>query len=114
MSSEIRGAGRPVTDPEEPGVPLDWLLAQERLGLRSLVDPCGPVAVRWAHSIDVADPTPWLLGGELVLTTGAYLGVDAAARHEHVRRAFDKRHDSRFGLSQDGHHLSLWIERQLV
>lgn len=30
-------------------------------------------AIRWAHSSDTPDPTPWLEGGEILLTTG--LGV---------------------------------------
>ena len=41
-------------------------------------------AVRWVHISELADPTPWLSGGELLLTTGLQLGDDAAAR---VRRA---------------------------
>ena len=27
-------------------------------------------AVRWVHSSELADPTPWLSGGELLLMTG--------------------------------------------
>src|SRR6202020_142685 len=29
--------------------------------------------VRWVHSTELADPTPWLRGGELLLTTGLQL-----------------------------------------
>lgn len=62
-----------VTAPEDPyGVSLAWLLDQEALGLR-LVEPAPPVPdvrLRWAHAIEVLDPTPFLDGGELVLTTG--------------------------------------------
>ena len=32
-------------------------------------------AVRWVHISELADPTPWLSGGEVLLTTG--LGVAA-------------------------------------
>jgi len=36
--------------------------------------------VRWVHVSEVADPTPWLRGGELLLTTGLQLAAaDAAA-----------------------------------
>jgi len=41
--------------------------------------------VRWAHSSELADPTPWLSGGELLLTTGLPL-AGAGAQREYVRR----------------------------
>ena len=31
-------------------------------------------AVRWVHISELADPTPWLSGGELLLTTGLGVG----------------------------------------
>jgi purine catabolism regulator len=34
--------------------------------------------VRWVHISELADPTPWLSGGELLLTTG--IGLDSAKR----------------------------------
>jgi DNA-binding PucR family transcriptional regulator len=34
------------------------------------------VPVRWVHISELADPTPWLSGGELLLTTG--MGLDSA------------------------------------
>jgi purine catabolism regulator len=37
-------------------------------------------AVRWVHISELADPTPWLSGGELLLTTGLQLGDDAQQR----------------------------------
>ena len=30
-------------------------------------------AVRWVHISEIVDPTPWLSGGELLLTTGLQL-----------------------------------------
>src|SRR4051794_892614 len=42
-------------------------------------------AVRWVHISELADPTPWLSGGELLLTTGLQLGDDAQQR-EYVAR----------------------------
>ena len=41
--------------------------------------------VRWAHAIEVADPLPWLRGGELVLTIGVGLPADAEGRRAYVR-----------------------------
>src|ERR1700712_599655 len=36
-------------------------------------------AVRWVHISELADPTPWLSGGELLLTTGLGPAGDAEA-----------------------------------
>jgi purine catabolism regulator len=41
--------------------------------------------VRWVHSTELADPTPWLKGGELLLTTGLQL-TTAQSQHELVDR----------------------------
>lgn len=43
-------------------------------------------AIRWVHVSELADPTPWLEGGELLITTGLGLGETAKARREYVRR----------------------------
>jgi PucR family transcriptional regulator, purine catabolism regulatory protein len=55
---------------------LSTLLAEPSLGAelvagRAGMDQRGPI--RWAHISELPDPTPWLEGGELLLTTG--LGV---------------------------------------
>ncbi|WP_165436278.1 PucR family transcriptional regulator [Amycolatopsis suaedae] len=42
--------------------------------------------VSWAHAIEVADPVPWLRGGELVLTIGLGLPDDESGRRAYVRR----------------------------
>ena len=55
-------------------------------------------AVRWVHISELADPTPWLSGGELLLTTGLQLGGDDAQR-EYVARLVRARAD-RAGLRQ--------------
>lgn len=41
--------------------------------------------VRWVHSTELPDPTPWLRGGELLLTTGSQLG-GAEAQGAYIRR----------------------------
>lgn len=41
--------------------------------------------LRWVHISELEDPTPWLSGGELLLTTGLGLG-DAAAQRTYVER----------------------------
>ena len=60
------------------------------LTVSSLVSDCGlelaagaengDRRLRWVHSTEHPDPTPWLLGGELVLTTGYRLETDDALR----------------------------------
>ena len=42
-------------------------------------------AVRWVHISELEDPTPWLSGGELLLTTGMGL-LDAEGQREYVQR----------------------------
>ncbi len=49
----------------------DPALGAEVVAGRAGVDRRGPI--RWAHISELPDPTPWLEGGELLLTTG--LGV---------------------------------------
>src|SRR6476469_6457635 len=46
------------------------------------------VPVRWVHISELADPTPWLSGGELLLTTGMPL-EDEATQREFVTRLAD-------------------------
>ena len=41
-------------------------------------------AVRWVHISELEDPTPWLSGGELLLTTGMGL-LDADRQREYIR-----------------------------
>ena len=43
------------------------------------------VPVRWVHISELADPTPWLSGGELLLTTGMTL-KEAADQRAYVDR----------------------------
>ncbi len=43
-------------------------------------------AIRWVHVSELADPTPWLEGGELLITTGLGIGEQARAQREYVRR----------------------------
>ncbi|MFF9087932.1 PucR family transcriptional regulator ligand-binding domain-containing protein [Streptomyces sp. NPDC014991] len=60
--------------PPTPPVPLAALLAREDLGLRQIAGPADPGAViHWAHTSEMADPYPYLLGGELLLTAGVHI-----------------------------------------
>ena len=54
------------------------LVSTPELGLRLLADrPSGDSPITWVHVSELADPTPFLTGGELLLTTG--ITVDARA-----------------------------------
>src|ERR1700760_788239 len=46
------------------------------------------LAVRWVHISELIDPTPWLSGGELLLTTGLQLDTPERQR-EFVTRLTD-------------------------
>jgi purine catabolism regulator len=45
--------------------------------------------VRWLHVSELADPTAWLEGGELLLTTGLGIGDGADTQRRYVRRLSD-------------------------
>ena len=62
-----------------PGMPLR-LLAGESQTSRP---------VRWVHISELEDPTPWLKGGELILTTGMGLGASPAKQRAYVSRLVD-------------------------
>jgi purine catabolism regulator len=52
-------------------------------GARALDTP-----VRWVHVSEIVDPTPWLKGGEFLITTGLRLAADETIR-EYVARLSD-------------------------
>ncbi|SED32429.1 DNA-binding transcriptional regulator, PucR family [Streptomyces sp. TLI_105] len=58
--------------PPAPPVPLAALLARPDLGLRLLAGP-EDVPLHWVHTSEMADPYPYLLGGELLMTAGVQL-----------------------------------------
>ncbi|WP_181359223.1 PucR family transcriptional regulator [Streptomyces sporangiiformans] len=60
--------------PPTPPVPLAALLAREDLGLCQIAGPEDPATViHSAHTSEMADPYPYLLGGELLLTAGVHI-----------------------------------------
>lgn len=66
--------------PPTAPVQLSALLARRDLGLRQVAGPPagegGGAAVHWVHTSEMADPYPYLLGGELLLTAGVQLADD--------------------------------------
>ncbi|MFF4171043.1 PucR family transcriptional regulator ligand-binding domain-containing protein [Streptomyces sp. NPDC001744] len=71
--------------PPAPPVPLTALLARRDLGLRLLAGP-GDASLHWVHTSEMADPYPYLLGGELLMTAGVQL-ADPARYVERVVEA---------------------------
>lgn len=67
-------------------VSLEWLLGRSELRLTLVEgDPAG-VELTWAHGIELEDPTPWLAGGELLLTTGLRMPRTLAEQTAYVDR----------------------------
>jgi purine catabolism regulator len=62
-----------------PGMPLRLLAGAGAAGR----------SVRWVHSSELEDPTAWLKGGELILTTGMGVGETAAKQRSYVRRLIE-------------------------
>ncbi|WP_416975214.1 PucR family transcriptional regulator [Streptomyces sp. 4F14] len=66
--------GEPPVTPPTPPVPLAALLAREDLALRQIAGPADPATVLYgALTSEMADPYPYLLGGELLLTAGVHI-----------------------------------------
>ncbi|MGZ4137237.1 MAG: PucR family transcriptional regulator [Actinomycetota bacterium] len=66
------------------------ILAVPGLALRLVAgEPSIDRPVRWVHASELEDPTPWLKGGELLLTTGASVGATPARQRTYVKRLAD-------------------------
>jgi PucR family transcriptional regulator, purine catabolism regulatory protein len=67
---------------------VESLLAELDLTLATGEENAG-ANVRWVHSSELLDPTPWLRGGELLLTTGLQLS-GATTQREFVERLAER------------------------
>ncbi|MFI8768354.1 PucR family transcriptional regulator ligand-binding domain-containing protein [Streptomyces sp. NPDC053792] len=85
MSMTPPPASEAGSTPPAPPVPLSALLARPDLGLRLLAGP-EDVPLHWVHTSEMADPYPYLLGGELLMTAGVQL-TDPAHYVERVVEA---------------------------
>ncbi|MFJ6655995.1 helix-turn-helix domain-containing protein [Streptomyces sp. NPDC091377] len=75
----VPSAARAPAMPPTPSVPLSALLAREDLALRQLAGPAASgVVLHGAHTSEMADPYPYLLGGELLLTAGVHIPATEA------------------------------------
>lgn len=69
------------------------LLADDDLGLDLVCggsEPALDAPLRWAHISDTPDPTPWLEGGEVLLTTGLGVRDDEQAQRRLVRNLAER------------------------
>jgi purine catabolism regulator len=81
---EARGRGWAARSGCAAMLTLEGLVAELGLDLASGQEAAGR-HVRWVHSTELLDPTPWLRGGELLLTTGLQLD-SAKAQRELIER----------------------------
>jgi DNA-binding PucR family transcriptional regulator len=75
-----------MTESEQPSVPLSVLLADPALALRQVAGPVGDHRVSTVGTTEIEDPTPYLVGGELLLTAGVRLPLDAEGIDTYVRQ----------------------------
>src|SRR3954447_12601087 len=61
--------------------------------------------IRWVHITELDDPTPWLSGGELVLTTG--LRLDGVKKQREFIRLLSAHHLAGLGLGTGFDHPAL-------
>ena len=73
-----------------PGVRIADLMRSPALQFRLLAGGGGlDRTVSWAHVSELEDPTPWLMGAELIMTTGLALPRPAAAQQAYLGRLDD-------------------------
>lgn len=81
MDERRRGAQEPAA------LTVAAMTAEPALGLRALTGQAGlSRLVLAAHTSELTDPTPWLHGGELLMTTGLVLDTAPAALAAYVER----------------------------
>ncbi|WP_377268963.1 PucR family transcriptional regulator [Peterkaempfera sp. SMS 1(5)a] len=69
---------------------VEDLLSFPALQLRVLAGEAGLArSVSWAHVSELEDPTPWLLGAEVIMTTGLAVPRSAAGQRAYLERLDD-------------------------
>lgn len=69
-----------------PVITVDQVLGLDGLGLRVVVEGDTSAPVSWVATSELADPTPYLNGGEIVLFTGLDSPVDRPSWNRYARR----------------------------
>lgn len=62
-----------------PGIALRLVAGESEAGM----------PIRWVHVSELEDPTPWLKGGELLLSTGMGVGATPAKQRAYIKRLSD-------------------------
>lgn len=71
-------------------ITVEDLVRSPALQLRVLAGESGlSRSVSWAHVSELADPTPWLLGAEVIMTTGMAVPRTAARQRAYLERLDD-------------------------
>lgn len=71
-------------------ITVEDLLRSPALQLRLIAGETGVSRrVAWAHVSELADPTPWLFGSEMIMTTGMALPRSAAGQRSYLERLDD-------------------------
>ena len=85
----VPGTTYGVTMPHDGVIRVEDLLRSPALQLRLVAGESGTSRrVAWAHVSELEDPTPWLFGSEMIMTTG--IGIPGGAERQ---RAYLKRLD---------------------
>ena len=75
---------------ENMPVSVKDLLEMPSLGLELVAGRAGVERpIRWAHTSELPDPTPWLSGGEFLLTTGMGVGDTPVLQRDYLQRLID-------------------------
>lgn len=75
-----------MSETVQPSVPLSVLLADPGLGLSQVAGPAEDRLIGTVGTTEIEDPTPYLVGGELLLTAGVRLPQDAEGIDTYVAR----------------------------
>ena len=76
--------------PRDGLITVEDLLRSPALQLRLLAGESGTGRrVAWAHVSELEDPTPWLFGSEMIMTTGMALPRSAAGQRLYLERLDD-------------------------
>ncbi len=68
-------------------ITVSRLCADRTLGLTVVAGAAGADRmISWAHTSELADPTPWLEGGELLMTLALNLDPHPAGQFAYVER----------------------------
>lgn len=89
ISADPPGGPWHTPAPGTSAVPLSVLLADPDLGLTRIAGPDEDRFVEQVGTTELADPTPYLIGGELLLTAGSLLPRTPEGIDDYVRRVVE-------------------------